>query len=156
MAKSKWGKFNDALDLKTMGKEVYNADSSGGNYPEVPKGTYEVELVSLEQKLAKSSGNPMVAVSFKILSGEYKGQRLFDNKPIFGTQNDERMRNSIMGFLYGLDSGVDIFFAGFDQFEELMLEIHEAVQGKLEYAVEYDPDAFFKMSIKEVFEVEAD
>ena len=75
MAKSKWGKFNESVDLKGLQEDVKNADANGGNFPEVPKGTYEVELASLEMKPTKKDGRPMVALSFKILGGEYKGQR---------------------------------------------------------------------------------
>jgi len=154
MAKSKWSKFNDSVDLKGLKEDVKNADVNGGNFPEVPKGTYEVELASLEMKATKKDGRPMVSLSFKILAGEYKGQRLFENKVIYQTKNDGQMIKSVIGFLDNLESGVKIEFESYDQFDELMLEIFEAVEGNLEFAVEYDPDAFFKMSIKEVFEVE--
>ena len=135
-----------------MNEDVKNADANGGNFPEIPKGKYEVELASLEMKPTKKDGRPMVSLSFKILTGEYKGQRLFENKVIYQTKNDAQMIKSVIGFLDSLDSGVDIDFHGYEQFDNLMLEIFEAVEGKNEYAVEYDPDAFFKMSIDEVFD----
>ena len=152
MAKNKWGKFNDSIDLKELEKDVKNADVNGGNFPKIPKGTYEVELASLEIKPTKKDGRPMVAFAFKILSGEYKGQRLFENKVIYQTKNDAQMIKSVIGFLESLNSGVIIDFLSYDQFDELMLEIFEAVEGKVEFAVEYDPDAFFKMSIVETFD----
>jgi len=156
MAKSKWGKFNDSVDLQGLQNDVKNADTSGGgNFPEVPKGTYEVGLASLEVKPTKNGGKPMVALSFKILNGDYKGQRLFENKVIYGTKDDARMIKSVIGFLSDLDSGVDIDFHDFDQFEETVLDVAEAVQGNLEYVIEYDPEEFFRISIKEVFEVDA-
>lgn len=155
MAKSKWGKFDNSVDLKGLKEDVKNADTSGGDYPEVPKGKYEVELASLEMKPTKQGGKPMVAMSFKILNGEYKGQRLFENKVIYQTKDDARMIKSVIGFLDSFDSGVDIEFNGYDQFDDLLLDIFEAVQGSLEFAVEYDPDEFFRISIDEVFEVEA-
>ena len=154
MAKSKWAKFNDSVDLKGLAEDVKNADSSGGNFPEVPAGTYEVEIASLEIKPVKATGKPMVAMSFKILNGEYKGQRLFENKVIYGTKNDGQMIKSVIGFLASLDSGVDVDFYDYDKFEETVLDIFEAVEGNLEYIVEYDPKKFFRISVNEVFEVD--
>jgi len=152
MAKSKWEKFDKSVDLKGLNEDVKNADANGGNFPEVPKGTYEVALGSLEMKPTKKDGRPMVSLSFKILTGEYKGQRLFENKVIYQTKNDAQMIKSVMGFLGSMESGVDVEFISYDQFDDLILEIFEAVEGKIEYAVDYNPDEFFKMSIKEVFD----
>ena len=155
--KSKWGKFNDSVDLKRLQEDIKNADTSGGDFPEVPGGKYEVELASLEIKPVKNganAGKPMVALSFKILSGDYKGQRLFDNKVIYGTKNDTNMIKSVIGFLTDLDSGVDVDFVNYDQFDEVILDVFEAVQGNIEYVVEYDPDSFFRVSITEAFDVE--
>lgn len=146
-----WDKFNKAVDLKGLQEDVKNADGST-EYSEIPKGKYEVELVSLEQKLSKSAGNPMIAMSFRILSGDYKNQRLFENKPIFGTKNDGRMIKSIISFLDNLDSGVVLEFHDYEQFEDVVLDVFEAIDGTLNYAVNYDPDAFFKISVDEVFE----
>ena len=154
MAKSnKWKKFNDSVDLKGLQEDVKNADANGGDFPEVPAGTYEVELASLEIKGTKKDGKPMVAMSFKILEGEYKGQRLFENKVIYGTKNDGQMIKSVIGFLEALGSGVDIVFHDYDQFEDVVLDIFEAVEDKLEFVVDYDPEEFFRISISEVFEI---
>lgn len=154
MAKSKWGNFNDKVDLKGLAEDVKNADGSGGNFPTIPKGKYEVELATLEVKPTKKDGRPMVSTSFKILTGEYKGQRIFDNKVIYGTKNDGNSIKSTIGFLESMDSGVALEFIDYDQFEGQVLDVCEAVMGNLEYAIEYDPDEYFSVSIVEVFEVE--
>lgn len=43
-----------------------------------------------------------------------------------------------MGFLEKLDSGVPISFTSYKQFAQLVLDVAEAIDGKLEYAVDYD------------------
>jgi len=154
MSKSKWGKFNDSVDLDGLAQDVKNADTSANDYPVVPKGTYEVELVSLEVKPTKKDGRPMVSTSFRILTGDYKKQRLFDNKVIYATNNDGKSIKSVIGFLNSLGSDINIEFRDYDQFEEVVLDVSEAVQGNLEYLIEYDPDEYFSVSVKEVFEVE--
>jgi len=152
MTKTKWGKINDAVDLKGLQEDVKNADTSKPDYPEIPAGKYEVEVASLEMKPTKRDGRPMVSISFKILTGEFKGQRIFDNKVIYQTKNDGKSIKSIIGFLDTLESGVDITFYDYDQFEEIVLNVFEAVEGKVEYIIEYDPDEYYSVHIEESFD----
>ena len=148
-------KIDKSVDLKGLQQDVEEAKKNGGgDFPTVPNGTYEVKLVSMEIKGTKADPNrPMLAVQFKILAGEYKGQHLFMNRVLYGTKNDKNMIASAMGFLEKLDSGVGISFESYRQFSQLVLDVAEAIDGVLEYAVEYDADAFNSISIKEVFEV---
>jgi len=96
----------------------------------------------------------MLAVSFKILSGEFKNQRLFMNRVLYGTKNDKNMIASAMGFLEKLDSGVPVSFTSYKQFAQLVLDVAEAIDGTLEYAVDYDDSRFNSITVDEVFEVE--
>ena len=129
--------------------------NSGGDFPTIPAGKYEVRVETLEVKGTKADPNrPMLAVSFKILSGEFKNQRLFMNRVLYGTKNDKNMIASAIGFLEKLDSGVPISFNGYEPFRQLVLDVAEAIDGKLEYAVDYDDSRFNSITIDEVFEVE--
>ena len=148
-------KINRSVDLEGLRKDVENASENGtGDFPTVPAGKYEVALVSLEIKGTKKDNRPMLAASFKILSGEYKNQRLFMNRVIYGTKDDGRMIKSAVGWLNTLDSGVDVAFQDYKQFADLVMDVAEAIDGKIEYAVEYDPDQFNSIKIVEVFEIE--
>lgn len=148
-------KINRSVDLEGLREDVKNASANGiGDFPTVPAGKYEVALVSLEIKGTKKDNRPMLAASFKILSGEYKNQRLFMNRVIYGTKNDANMIKSAVGWLNSLDSGVDVGFKDYKQFADVVMDVAEAIDGKLEYAVEYDNDKFNSISITEVFEAE--
>ena len=148
-------KINRSVDLEGLRKDVENASENGtGDFPTIPAGKYEVALVSLEIKGTKKDNRPMLAVSFKILSGEYKNQRLFMNRVIYGTKDDGRMIKSAVGWLNTLESGVDVAFHDYKQFADFVLDVAEAIDGKLEYAVEYDDDQFNSIKIVEVFDVE--
>lgn len=148
-------KINRSVDLEGLREDVKNASANGtGDFPTVPAGQYEVALVSLEIKGTKKDNRPMLAASFKILSGEYKNQRLFMNRVIYGTKNDANMIKSAVGWLNTLESGLDVAFQDYKQFADLVMEVAEAVDGKLEYAVDYDSDKFNSISITEVFDVE--
>ena len=148
-------KIDKSVDLEGLRKDVEEASANGtGDFPTIPAGKYEVALVSLEIKGTKKDNRPMLAASFKILSGEYKNQRLFMNRVIYGTKNDANMIKSAVGWLNSLDSGVDVGFKDYKQFADLVMDVAEAIDGKLEYAVEYDNDKFNSISITEVFEAE--
>ena len=114
-----------------------------------------MKLETMEIKGTKADPNrPMLAVSFKILHGDYKNQRLFMNRVLYGTKNDKNMIASAVGFLKKLDSGIPVSFSTYKQFAQLVLDIAEAIDGKLEYAVDYDDTRFNSIIINEVFEVE--
>lgn len=148
-------KINRSVDLEGLRKDIENASDNGtGDFPTVPAGKYEVSLVSLEIKGTKKDNRPMLAASFKILSGEYKNQNLFMNRVIYGTKNDVLMIKSAVGWLNNLGSGVDVAFYDYKQFADLVMDVAEAVDGKIEFAVEYDPDQFNSIKITEVFDVE--
>ena len=147
-------KINRSVDLENLRKDVAAASANGtGDFPTIPAGTYEVAPVSLEIKGTKADPNrPMLAVSFKILAGEYKGQRLFMNRVLLGTKDDGRMIKSAVGWLNTLDSGVDVAFQDYKQFADLVMDVAEAIDGKIEYAVEYDDSQFNSIKITEVFD----
>ena len=146
-------KINRSVDLEGLRKDVENASENGtGDFPTIPAGKYEVALVSLEIKGTKKDNRPMLAASFKILSGEYKNQRLFMNRVIYGTKDDGRMIKSAVGWLNTLDSGVDVAFQDYKQFADLVMDVAEDIDGKIEYAVEYDDSQFNSIKITEVFD----
>lgn len=151
-----YDKIDKTVDLKGLQKDVEEAkQNGGGDFPTIPAGKYEVKLETLEIKGTKSEpkDRPMLAASFKILAGEYKNQRLFMNRVLYGTKNDKNMIASAMGFLDKLDSGVPISFTSYKQFSQLVLDVAEAIDGNLEYAVDYDDSRFNSITIDEVFAV---
>lgn len=148
-------KIDKSVDLKGLQADVEEAKKNGGgDFPTIPAGKYEVKLESMEIKGTKKDNRPMLSVSFKILSGEYKNQRLFMNRVLYGTKKDKNMIASAIGFLDKLDSGVPVSFTSYKQFAQLVLDVAEAVDGKLEYAVDYDDSRFNSITVDEVFEVE--
>ena len=156
----KWDKFNKMVDLDDLRKGIEEAKENGGNFREVPTGTYEVKVDKMEivetGENSKNPGMPMVSIWFKILAGEFKGSLIFYNKVIAGTSNDGFMIHSNNEFLRQLDSGMAIEFENYDQYEQLLLDIAECIDGKLEYVLEYgeNKQGFKTYEIKEVFEVE--
>lgn len=124
----------------------------------VPADKYEVEVATLEVKGTKADNRPMLAVSFRILSGKYKNRRLFQNYVLQGTKNDERMIKLAIDFLGFLNSGLsyykDLRFKNYEQFAQLVLDVAEAIDGKRKYSVIYDPDEFNSIDITNVYHLD--
>lgn len=151
MATNVWEKFNKTIDLKALREEIKAASENKREFKEVPKGDYEVKIEKLELSESKN-GKPMMVCWMKILTGEYKNQKIFYNQVMhvgFGIHKASE-------FLRSLDSGVEIDFRDFEQFNDLLMDVQEAIDGNFEYALEYGEDSkgYSTYEIKEVFEVE--
>ena len=93
----------------------------------------------------------MVKAQFRIISGDHAKQCIFMNQLV-----DEGFKINIMNeFLKSLDSGIEVYFDSFKQYNELILDIHEAIDGKLEYLLDYseNKNGYKTFKIKEIFEV---
>ena len=149
--------FDKKVDLEGLKNDVKEAEKNqpDGDYPEIPKGKYEVKFKNIEVIMTKKEPKrPMLAVEAVILEGDFKKSHIFMNRVIYGTKNDANMISSAVGWLKNLGTNLDIAFEGYSKFADLVMDVMEAVDGKFEYLVEYDPSAFNTISIKEVFEVE--
>lgn len=146
----KWNKnidkgFMDDLDAQERGE--------GGNFEKVPYDTYEVRIEKMELKESKN-GDPMLAIQFKILSGQHKGRLIFMNQ-IIPQPFQIHIAND---FMRSLDSGIDeIKFKDYGQYNDLVLDVAERIESqKLEYALAFgcNDKGFDTFTIKEVFEAE--
>lgn len=147
-----FSKFDKQVDLEGLRKDIEEAEKNGGgDYKEVPCGTYEVRIQKLE--LTQSSkDDPMVTCWFKIIAGEYKGSLIFMNQVItkpfqFHIVND---------FLRSLESEQEIKFESYRQYAELLMDIMEDIDGSCEYVLEYGETSkgFSTFKITDVFDVE--
>ena len=145
-----WEKFDKEIDVEGLKHDAEEAAKNGGNFKEVPYGTYEVKVNKMELKESKTN-KPMLSVWFKILEGEYKNSLIFYNQVLstgFGLHNADN-------FLRSLDSGVTVEFKNFRQYNNLILDIAEAIDGVLEYGLEYSEgkNGFNNYKITDVFDV---
>lgn len=146
-----WDKFDKAIDIEGLAKDVQEASENGANFKEVPHGQYEVKIEKLELVESKA-GDPMVSCWMKVLTGEFKGSLIFMNQVITkGFQihiADE--------FLRSLDSRIDIEFKRYSQYGQMLMDIAEAIDGGLEYGLKYGEGkkGFSTYEITDVYEVE--
>lgn len=127
-----WEKFDKNIDMEALREDVANAAESNAEFEEIPLGSYEVKVYKMEFKESKS-GKPMLCIWLKILSGKYEGLFIFYNQALhtgFGI-------HKVNEFLRNLESGIVVYFENFEQYNNLILDIHEAIYGNLEYCLEY-------------------
>lgn len=147
-----WDKFDEAIDTKGLQEDVKEAAENGtGSFKEVPHGEYEVEVNKMEL-IASNHGDPMVTIWFKVVSGEYKGSLIFFNQVI--TQGFQI--HIVNELLRSMDTGLDIEFENYNQYGNLIMDVMEEVDGKLEFALKYSKGKkdFSTYEITEVYEVE--
>lgn len=143
-----FSKFDKQVDLEGLKKDI--EDSRNNEFKEVPHGSYEVAIDKLELDESKK-GDPMVKVWFKILAGEYKNSLIFMNQVI--TQGFQI--HIVDEFLRSLGTDVDVTFESYSQYNELLMDIFEAVEDKLEFALKYgEKKGFNTFEITDIFEVE--
>ncbi len=146
-----WNEFDEAIDTSGLADDVKNSTST--DYKSVPHGEYEVSVEKMELVATKETKKPMLSVWFKVLSdGEYKGSLIFFNQVV-----EQAFQVHIANeFLRSLDSGVEVEFKTYKQYGNLIMDIHEAISDKLEFALKYSAGkkGFSKYEIAEVFEVE--
>ena len=153
-----FSKFDKMVDIEGLKHDIETAKEKGsGEYAEVPLGTYEVKIDKMELgetgENSKNPGSPMVKVQFRILNGEFENSCLFMNQVI--TQGFQI--HVVNEFLRSLESGLEIGFETYSQYNDLLMDVMEKIDGSKEYAIEYGEKKGFKtFKIVEVFDLEDD
>ena len=153
-----FSKFDKMVDIDGLKKDIADAEANGGgaDFKDVPHGDYEVSIDKLELTETKKTGKPMVSCWMKIIGeGEFKGQRIFMNQVI--TQGFQiHIMNSFLRSLLLDDSGIDVEFTGYADYNDLLLDITEYIDGKFEYGLEYGENnkGFDTFQITDIFELD--
>ena len=158
MAQDLFSKWDKAIDTEGLAKDVEQAAKDGGNrtYKEVPVGQYEVSVEQMELKASKK-GDPMVSIWFKIVSdGEYKGSMIFLNQVITQGFQIHSTNEILRAMVQEMDDAPDIEFVNYKQYADLLMDVHEAVSGNFEFALDYGQNSkgFNTFNITEVFVLE--
>lgn len=152
-----YSKFDKMVNLDELKNDLKDVEENGGtgDYPEVPHGEYEVKVAKLELTEtganSKNPGSPMVTAWFKVLSGQHKDGMIFMNQVIMQPFQIHLAKK----FLESLESGLAIEFESYSQFGQLLMDVHEAIDNNLEYALKYGENnkGYNTFEITEVYEV---
>lgn len=135
-----WEDFDKDLDLNGLKEDVRDAESGGGDYPDIPDGKYEVKVNNMELGDSKK-GDPMLKTQFEILDGEFKGQKIFYNG-VMQPQNERgfgfqvHRNNEMLRKLWDADNN-EVEFNGFKDYADLVLDIaEEIIEDGWEYILE--------------------
>lgn len=152
-----------------------------GEFPELPAGYYFVNMEKLELGETKD-GRPMVKWQFRVVDAatdddlkgasvrksnddaldfmdNYKPKKkpcMFMNRVIYGnkvtdTWNDGVAIQGVVTWLSKLGCDFDVTFHNYSSFAETLMDVAEDIDG-LDILVYYDPDAFYSVTIVEVFD----
>lgn len=147
-----FSKFDKQADLEGLKQDIMDAEENGGgDFKEVPHGKYEVAITKLELTESKKC-DPMVSVWFKVTNGEYKGSLIFMNQVI--TQGFQI--HIADEFLRSLETTVDVQFESYSQYAEMLADIFEEIEDKVEFVLDYGENkkGYNTFEIIDSFEVE--
>ena len=149
MGNEMFAKFNDMFDVEGLKKDIESSASNTGDFPEIPHGDYEVKIVARKDKKtgemingihlgatcenSKNPGSPMAMVTFEILTGDYKGQKIFMNQMLTSGFGIHKFNE----FMTSLESGIPVEFENFEQYGDLMAQVFTAIDGNGEYQLAY-------------------
>lgn len=152
-----------AFDAKmdpNLQEDVKNAKE----YEDVPNGNYIVSVDKMEVKTTKAGDKLMFAVQMSIKENSdgsksnQKGRKIFFNRVISGNRvseswNDGKAIKSVITWLDKLGTDLVPEFVNYSDFAELVLDIFQEIQGKVELDVTYKASDFNPVSINEVYDI---
>lgn len=146
-----FSKYDKQTDLEGLKEDTQKAIENGGEFEEVPPGTYEVAVSELELTMSKKD-KPMVKIWYTILDGEYENNKIFQYQLV-----DTGQKLAIIKpLLEKLTEGeIEVTFESFAQYANLIEEIKDFIENNsLEYSLEYGENkkGFKTYRILEVFE----
>lgn len=159
-----FSKWDEAIDNEGLQNDVAEAAQNGGNFEEVPHGTYEVAIKQMELKASKK-GDPMVSIWFKVVSDNHKNGIIFFNQVV--TQGFQiHIVNELLRKLVSeagrkgekIETQLDAWFTSKTQrftysgYSELILDVFEISDG-FEYGLKYTKgkNDFSNYEITDVF-----
>ena len=155
-----FSKFDKMVDIEGLKNDVkgYEKNSRSGDFVKVPHGKYEVAVNKLELTESKTN-KPMVKGAFEVISeGEFKGGRIFMNQLVDEGFKIHIVNELLRAMLEKCDNAPFIEFETYHQYGDLLMDVHECIDGNFEYLLNYIPNPknpnFDKFEIEEVYVME--
>lgn len=148
--------WDNAVDMDGLQKDIQEAaNNNGGDFPEIPHGKYEVAIEKLELKATKK-GDPMVSVWMKIVNGDFKGSMIFMNQAITKGFQIHIVNEFLRSMVKECEYIPTIEFRSYQQYADLLMDIHEMVADSFEYALNYSQNkkGYDRYEILEVYPLE--
>lgn len=154
-----FNKFDQMIDNNELKKQM----DAAGEFDDVPKGIYRCVIDKMEVKETKKQDGLIFAVQMGITETidapkQQNKRKIFFNRKIAGNKVSDRWNDgvAIKGVIAWieklLDEGDTVEFKNYSQFADEVLDIYQDICPQIEVEVEYDPDGFNPITIKEVFD----
>lgn len=154
-----FGKFEKLVNQADVNKAINDAPQ----YEDVPKGTYRGTINKLEITTTKAGDKLMLVCAIKITETinapkKQDNRLVFMNKPFTGCKTSEKWNDakavaSVIGWLNVLlHDDEKIEFSSYSQLADDVLDVFQNVCPAIEVEFDYDPDAFYSVTIKDVLE----
>jgi hypothetical protein len=146
-------KWDKSIDTEGLQKDIEEAaKNTGGNYKEVPHGKYEVAVEQMELKASKK-GDPMVSIWFRIVDGAFDNSIIFYNQVIKEGYQIHFVNELLRKMVSEMEDAPVVEFKTYKQYGNLIMDIHEAIDGNFEFALDYKEGkkGFSTYEIKEVY-----
>lgn len=142
-------KWNNQIDTKDLASKVKEAADNNTERENVPYGEYVVRIEKMELKESRNK-DPMFSAWFKVSEGEHKGRYIFMNQLVL----QPFQIHIVNEFLRDLDTGVDIDFTDYEQWNDLILDVHEET-ARCEFALDYyqTKKGYDAFKINEVYDI---
>ena len=147
-----WDEQFDSI-FEEVAEYEASSDNKDVDYAEVPHGTYEVAVETMEIKATKSSGKPMLTIWFRILEGEFENNIIFYNQVIEKDFQISMAKKMLKKLVSESDKAPEINPKSFREFGSLVMDIQELIADDFEYLLEYKAgkNGFSNYNIKKVF-----
>ena len=130
-------KWDNTFDTEGLQKDIAEASqNTGGDYKEVPHGKYEVAVEQMELKASKK-GDPMVSIWFRIVDGSYKNSIIFFNQVVTQGFQIHIVNELLRKMTVEMEDAPVVEFKTYKQYGNLIMDIHEAIDGNFEFALDY-------------------
>ena len=88
--------FDKKLNAEQFQKDLAEAKAAANDtdYPEIPKGDYDVKIERMEIKLTKTNPAPMFSVMLRIQDGQFKNACLFFNRKIANNKVSDKWNDA--------------------------------------------------------------
>jgi hypothetical protein len=121
-----------SVDLSRFDNEFENAPvEEKGEFESVPDGKYQVNVDKVEITTAKTTGNPMLKWTLKILAPRFRGRLLWRNNVMASRENIRWLKNDL--HICGLDlAKLSDLPANLERLLDVKLEVTKRTKGENE------------------------
>lgn len=154
-----FSKFDKLVNQEEIQKQM----DAAPEYDEVPAGIYITQIKAMEIKPTKKGDKLLFSVQMQIKetieAPKNQDKRyIFFNRVISGNKNTDKWNDgvAIKGIITWVNELIgddELEFESYSKLAEDILDVFQDISSSVEVRVKYDPDAFFPITIEEVYDI---